>query len=56
MQGVNSNFTFDSAENVLVVKFANEQDIKQWDVVIRKPWSSRISEKKYRVFPRGRST
>ncbi len=26
-------FTFDGAEDVLVVKFANKQDIKQWDVV-----------------------
>ncbi len=29
--GYKYTFTFDGAEDVLVVKFANEQDIKQWD-------------------------
>lgn len=31
--GYKYTFTFDGAEDVLVVKFANKQDIKQWDVV-----------------------
>ncbi len=30
--GYKYTFTFDGAEDVLVVKFANEQDIKQWDI------------------------
>ncbi len=29
-QGINIHLPFDGAEDVLVVKFANEQDIKQW--------------------------
>ncbi len=31
--GYKYTFTFDGAEDVLVVKFANKQDIKQWDVI-----------------------
>ncbi len=31
--GYKYTFTFDEAEDVLVDKFANKQDIKQWDVV-----------------------
>ncbi len=33
--GYKYTFTFDGAEDVLVVKFANKQDIKQWDGYIR---------------------
>ncbi len=35
-QGINIP-TFDGAEDVLVVKFANKQDIKQWDIDFIQP-------------------
>ncbi len=44
--GYKYTFTFDGAEDVLVVKFANKQDIKQWDIGYSENMkSSRILEK-----------
>ncbi len=50
--GYKYTFTFDGAEDVLVVKFANEQDIKQWDVYIRKPCGLRGYQKMQRISAR----
>ncbi len=45
-QGINIPSRLMALKDVLVVKFANKQDIKQWDVVTHsKTKSSRILEK-----------
>ncbi len=53
--GYKYTFTFDGAEDVLVVKFANEQT-QQWDVVTSRKTFEVFEVRKCSVFPRGRST
>ncbi len=49
--GYKYTFTFDGAED-LVVKFANKQDIKQWDAVTFETLKSDILEKCSRISAR----